>query len=196
MAQNALGLRVLTNMSSQLKTVDRRFASSVRKNLRSVIQKRGADVLGGVRAAASWSSRIPAATNLSIRYNVKGASVRIQVNHNQAPHARPYELGNKNQYDDRLGSLKTVSFVDKKTGQRVFRTILANASTRKLVKETGTGVSRTLRHPVFHKSGEPGGWAVQPTRPFFFPTIAARKGNIDQDFERLVVQVANDAGFH
>ena len=186
MAQNALGLRVLTNMSSQLKTVDRQFANSVRKNLRSVIQKQGADVLGGVRAAASWSSRIPAATNLSIRYNVKGASVRIQTNRNAAPHARPLELGNRQAFNE----LEIASRI--KGGARNRREAIKQG------KAVGTGIisGQVLRHPVFHKSGEPGGWAVQPTRPFFFPTIAARKKNIDQDFERLVVQVANDAGFH
>lgn len=184
-ANNALGLRVLTDLSKQLKTTDKVFASAVRSNLRKGIKQQGADVLGAVKAAAAWSTRIPGATALSIRYNVKGASVRIQVNHNKAPHARGLELGNRAGFNE----------------VEIATRIAAGAKNRRAAiaqgKKSGTGIvsSRLLRHPVYHKSSEPGGWAVQPTRPFFFPTLAKRRPGIDQAMERVAVQAAHDAGF-
>ena len=185
MANNALGLRVLTDTSARLKTVNRDFANSIRKNLRAAIQAEGAGVVAAVKSAASWSQRIPEATALSIRYNVKGASVRIQVNHNKAPHARPLELGNRQAFNE----IEIASRIA--GGARNRREAIKQG------RREGTGIisGQLLRHPVFHKSGEPGGWATQPTRPFFFPTVAAQKGHIDQAMEKAAVQIARDAGF-
>ena len=196
MANNALGLRVLTDTSARLKTVNRDFANSIRKNLRAAIQAEGAGVLSAVKSAASWSTggtsgkrnphtSIPEATALSIRYNVKGASVRIQVNHTKAPHARPLELGNRQAFNE----IEIASRIA--GGARNRREAIKQG------RRGGTGIisGQVLRHPVFHKSGEPGGWATQPTRPFFFPTVAAQKGHIDQAMEKAAVQIARDAGF-
>lgn len=188
MPNNALGMRVLTDTATQLKAVDKAFASGIRKNLRAGIQAAGADVLAQVRSNASWSSRIPGATALSIRYNVKGASVRIQVDHKRAPHARPIELGNKNvfvqSFLDTHGGTKTVN------GRKTAVSHSAYAAARK-----AGAFGKVLRHPVFHKVGDPGGYAEQDLRPFFFPAIKASTPGIDLRMEKVVVQTARDAGF-
>lgn len=91
MANNALGLHVLTDTVTRLKTIDPAFARAIRKNLTAVIRQQGDGVLSEVRSRASWSSRIPRATTIQVRYNTKGASVRIQTDKRAAPHARPLD---------------------------------------------------------------------------------------------------------
>lgn len=185
---NALGLRALTDLSARLRTVDRQFANGVRKNLRDAIKQQGAGVLGAVKARASWSSRIPAATKLSIRYNVKGASVRIIVDHNKAPHARPYEMGNKNTFHE--------TFVNANGGYKVVngRRVAVKHNVYKKALKAGA-FDRNLRHPVFHKVGQPGGYADEATRPFFFPAIKTKSAGIDREMEAVVIKTAHDAGF-
>lgn len=184
MPNDALGMQALTDMSKVLRTTDRKFASAVRANLRRGIKQAGDGVLSTVKSNASWSSRIPAATTLSIRYSIYAASVKVQVDHKRAPHARPLELGNKNQY---LASAVPTATVN---GRK--RAISARAY--KVARAAGA-FSRTLRHPVFHKVGSPGGYTQQPTRPFFFPAIQSSGRDIDLKMERVVVQAARDAGF-
>lgn len=189
MANNALGLHALTNLSSQLKTVDRAFASAVRRNLRNGIKQQGESVVGAVKEAASWSRKIPAATGLSIRYNQSGASVRVQVDHNRAPNARPLELGNKTEY--------SAEFLNSHGGYRTVngRRVAVNRDVYKAARAAGAFHS-TLVHPVWDY---PLSYArritSQPTRPFFFPTLSREKGHIDQAMERVVIQTARDAGF-
>lgn len=154
MANNALGLHALTNLSSQMKTTNKAFASAVRKNLRAGVKAAGQPVMDEIKRRGSWSTSIPAAVAMTIRYNATGASIRIQVNKNKARQARALELGNR-----------------------------------------GNKGGGALRHPVFHKVGEPGGWATMPLRPFFFPAIEAQGKNIDQTMEKVVIQTARDAGF-
>jgi len=90
-ANNALGLHALTNLSTQLKTIEPAFARAIRKNLTAAIRAQGEGVLSDVKSRASWSSRIPDATTIQVRYNTRGASARIQTNKNKAPHARPFD---------------------------------------------------------------------------------------------------------
>jgi hypothetical protein len=184
MPNNALGLTALTDLSKQLKTTDKVFASAIRKNLRAGIKKAGSGVLDRVKAKAAWSSRIPGATSLSIRYKQDAASVRIQVNHNKAPHARPYELGNKNSFIE--------ADINRRGGYQIVngRRVAVRHAAYKEARKAGA-FSKSLRHPVFNK----GGYADEPTRPFFFPAIAEQKGAIDQDMEQAVIQTAKDAGF-
>ena len=59
----------------------------------------------------------------------------------------------------------------------------------------GRGASGVLRHPVFHKIGQPGGFASMPTRPFFFAAVNARTPGIDKKFETAIKQIAADSGF-
>jgi len=184
-----LQVGVLTDMSTKLKTVDRVFANAIRKNLRSGVQAAGGKVLSKVRANASWSTRIPGATNLTVRYNTKGASIRIQVDKKRAPHARGLELGNKNVFAesaiDKLGGYKIVN------GRRV----AVNKSAYAAIKKSGIGLSRGLRHPVYDSGRPPIRVGEQPTRPFFFPAIETSKAGVDRDMEQVVIQSAREAGF-
>lgn len=65
--------------------------AEVKKEIRALIRKRGNPILARIRANASWSSRIPAATRLSQSLTGKRAGIRFVVNARKAPHARPYE---------------------------------------------------------------------------------------------------------
>jgi hypothetical protein len=184
MPNNALGLTALTDMSKQLKTVDRAFANAVRANLRKGVKAAGNGVVSKVKANASWSSRIPGAVSLNIRYSIYSAAVKVQVDRKKAPHARPLELGNKNQYS--AASVPTVVVNGRKRA--------VSYGTYKKARAAGA-FSRTLRHPVYHKVGQPGGFAEQPTRPFFMPAILDSGHDIDLVMERVVIQTARDAGF-
>jgi hypothetical protein len=46
-----------------------------------------------------------------------------------------------------------------------------------------------LRHPVFGR----GGWATEPTRPFFFSAIGSRDPAITKRFNDVIDKVINDA---
>lgn len=184
MGNNAVGMTALTDLSSKLKNTDRLFALAIRKNLRAGIKDAGSGVLNEVKANASWSSRIPGATRLTIRYSLKGASVRIIVDHNKAPHARPFEVGNKNDFSEAVAANGGYRIVN---GRRV----AVHRSVYKRALKTGAGVSRQLRHPVFNR----GGFADEPTRPFFFPAINSQTHSIDLRMEQVVIRTALDAGF-
>jgi len=75
----------------ELKLVDKKFASAVRKEIRRAVTDAGTDIVGKVRAEASWSKRIPAATTIRPNFTAKSAGVRIVTNRRKAPHARPLE---------------------------------------------------------------------------------------------------------
>lgn len=182
-------LHALTDLSVQLKQVNKKFASAIRKNLRSAIAKQGAGVVSAVQQNASWSTRIPNAVKISTRFSTNGASVKITVDHNEAPHARPIDRGNRNSYSEasinKLGGFKTVN------GRRV----AVNHSAYAAIRQTGIGLGRVLRHPVFHKTSSPGGYAEMPTRPFFETGIDQSKDGIEEAIENVVIQTAHDAGF-
>lgn len=196
MANNALGMTCLTDTSRVLKTQSPAFARATRKNLRAAITSEGAEVLGAVKSAYSgWSSTIPGAVKLTTRLNANGASVRIIVDHNgggAARAARPWEVGNKVAFNEDLVS----SVADRLNADR-----RQPVSRRKVIAESrkqfgGAAVSgQLLRWPVYHKRGDPGGYAVGATRPTFFPAVTATQKGTDLRMEKAVVQIAKDAGF-
>lgn len=189
MSNNALGLRVLSNVSAQLKDVDRKFAAGIRKNIREAVRLSGSDVLDQVRRNAGWSSRIPAATDLQVRFNPKGASVRIQVDKRKAPHARPLELGNRTTFSAAAiaahGGYKTING----------RQVAVKRSAYQAIRSSGIGIGRALRHPVFDSGKPPTRVGQQPTRPFFFTGVAQTKDRIDMRMEVAVIRSAREAGF-
>lgn len=65
----------------------------LKRELRPGLRKAAAPMLAAAKANASWSTRIPRATRISITFSGKRAGVAITVNKNRAPHARPYEMG-------------------------------------------------------------------------------------------------------
>ncbi|MBX6382163.1 MAG: HK97 gp10 family phage protein [Microbispora sp.] len=67
----------------------------IRKELRPRLRKVGQAALTDVKARASWSSRIPGATRLSISLAKRDPGVSIVVDRKKAPHARPHEHGGR-----------------------------------------------------------------------------------------------------
>ncbi|GAA4100945.1 HK97 gp10 family phage protein [Nonomuraea soli] len=83
-------------MSAELKKLIADFGKlppDLRKEIRQGANEIGQPVLSAVRARASWSSRIPAATRISTRFGAKTAGVTVRTSARRAPHARPYEHG-------------------------------------------------------------------------------------------------------
>jgi hypothetical protein len=175
----------LTELARDLKDVDKKFATAVRKNIRTAVAASGADLLAVVKSAASWSTRIPAATSITTSFSTRAAGIALKVNRRKASHARAYEMGNKNTFSEDVvnahGGFKTVN------GRRVARNRLVYGYMRK----TGKGMGRGLRHPVFNK----GGYAEEATRPFFFTSIEARTPGVEKAFQAAVDLTARDAGF-
>jgi len=187
----------LTTLSQQIKATDKATASSLRKNLRNAISESGADLVGGMRSRASWSSRIPGAIGLTVRFSTTRASVRVQVDHNKAPHARPLELGNKTTFDTSVlqahGGLHTQKY-RMRNGQMGTRQV-GKRSTYAAMRRTNVGVGRALDHPVWARADKQNGWSSMALRPFFFAAVEARSPAINTQFEAILDQVAKDAGF-
>ncbi|MGV9535012.1 HK97 gp10 family phage protein [Streptosporangium sandarakinum] len=69
----------------------RRVPAELRKELRPAIRAAAQQVLTEARSRASWSSRIPGAMRISVRFTGKAAGASVIVSAARAPHARPYE---------------------------------------------------------------------------------------------------------
>ncbi len=63
----------------------------VRTELTPVLKRAGESVAADARARASWSTRIPGAVALSVRYGQRRTGVLLRVSAARAPHARAYE---------------------------------------------------------------------------------------------------------
>ncbi len=61
------------------------------KEVRPRLKRTGEGALRDVKSNASWSTRIPGATRISVRFSKKWSGVGIVTNKNKAPHARPIE---------------------------------------------------------------------------------------------------------
>ena len=158
-------------------------ANGIKRELRKAVAEAGAEVISAIRAEASWSTRIPGATTLAPSFGARAVGVKIKVNSKKAPHARPLEMGTKDTFDE--GSVQRR---------------LANGSAknrREAMKHMrrSEALGRTLRHPVFHKTGEPGGFADMPLRPFFFAAAEAMTPRIEKKIQAAIDQVAIEAGF-
>ena len=165
----------LADLGKHLKTLDKKFAASLRKRMRDGIKDAGGEMVQAVKRQASWSRRIPAATTLKTSFATRSAGVTITVNARKAPHARPLEFGNKNIFPGR-------------TSRR-----------QKLAKEFGArSIGRGLRHPVFPdpaKDRSQWNWADMDTRPFFFAAEAASSQAMADRMRQVLDEVARDAGF-
>ena len=160
---------VLADLGKQIKELDKRQATAVRKRLRDGIKRAGADLVTAVQAEASWSSRIPAATRLKVSFGARSAGVTVSVDAKKAPHARPLEMGNKNVPD------------------------MPNMARRpRLARD------RALRHPIFpdpSKTRDEWVWIDQPTRPFFFKAETAISPLMYARMKKVLDEVADDLGF-
>lgn len=67
----------------------------MRRQVRKRVAEAGGEVLVAVRGAASWSSRIPAATTMRTTFAHNREGVEVRVSARKAPHARPLEFGSQ-----------------------------------------------------------------------------------------------------
>lgn len=63
----------------------------LQRRLRPVMRREGQPILAEARRRASWSTRIPSATRLSVSFSRRRAGLHIQVDRRRAPHARTWE---------------------------------------------------------------------------------------------------------
>ncbi|GIH91939.1 HK97 gp10 family phage protein [Planobispora siamensis] len=76
-----------------------KLPADMRRELRPEMRKAGQRALVKARANAAWSSRIPAATKLSVSFAKKRPGAVIRVDKGRAPHARPLEnLGRRGSF--------------------------------------------------------------------------------------------------
>lgn len=72
-----------------------KIPKELRIQLRPGLRKVGQIVRDDARRNASWSKRIPPATRVSVGFTERNPGVAVQVNKNRAPHARPFEHGDR-----------------------------------------------------------------------------------------------------
>jgi hypothetical protein len=70
-----------------------KIPKELKVELRPGLRKAGEIVRNQAWINASWSTRIPAATRVSVGFTRRNPGVAVQVNKNRAPHARPFEHG-------------------------------------------------------------------------------------------------------
>lgn len=69
----------------------RAIPREVRKELRPVLKRAGEGAATAARAHASWSTRIPGAIRVAVRYGQQRPGVTLRVSAGRAPHARAFE---------------------------------------------------------------------------------------------------------
>ncbi len=69
----------------------RNMPLDMRRQLRKDITKVGKPVLKQIKSNAAWSTRIPRATRMAVKYGSKTSGVTIRTSGRRAPHAAPYE---------------------------------------------------------------------------------------------------------
>lgn len=63
------------------------------RQLRPAMRKAAQPILADAKRRAAWSSRIPDAIKVGVSFTSRRPGVRLVVDSNKAPHARPYEFG-------------------------------------------------------------------------------------------------------
>jgi hypothetical protein len=180
----------LSKVVEEIRTVDKQFATSIRKQVRNAVNSAGVGLVTDMQRRASWSSRIPSAVGMRTSFSASRSGITIRVDHKKAPHALPLEKGNTNTFSEDVIN-RAGGFV-KVNGKRVAK----NRYIYSAMKRSGIGVGRALRHPVFHKKGMPGGYATMPTRPFFYPAIDGQTAEIVNKIDTTLQSIiADEAGF-
>jgi hypothetical protein len=87
----------LRSIGQELRSMERKQASAVRKAIRAAVTEAGTDVANAVKASASSQGLNKAAGAVYVRPNFsnRSAGVRVVVNRRKAPYARPMEMGNR-----------------------------------------------------------------------------------------------------
>lgn len=68
----------------------------MRRELRPQIRKAADIVADRIRGRSGWSSRIPGAVKTRVSFSARSGGVRVYVDADAAPHARPLEFGSQN----------------------------------------------------------------------------------------------------
>ena len=173
----------MEEIAREMRLLEKNIAAHIRRNLRKAVTESGAEVTAAIKAEASWSKRIPGATSLAMSFGAQKVGVSVKVNAKKAPHARPFEFGNANGYSEERVQARVSS-----GGARNRRAAM------KQMSQIGDS-SRVLRHPVFHKKGEAGGFASMPTRPFFFAAAKAMTPVVERKIQTAIDTIAFEAGF-
>ena len=86
--------------------VDKKFAASIRREVRAAVQELGADHVDRVKSAAISAGLHKAAEGCYVRpnFSIKSAGVRIRITRRLSPAASIYELGNRGDGDDGDGT--------------------------------------------------------------------------------------------
>lgn len=85
------GLRELNRFVREIGKMPKDLA----KQARPMMRRSGQEALAEAKSNASWSTRIPGATKLSVRFSKRFSGIAIVTNKNRAPHARPIENAGK-----------------------------------------------------------------------------------------------------
>lgn len=90
----------------EMRMVDKKFAASIRREVRAAVQELGADHVDRVKSAAISAGLHKAAEGCYVRpnFSIKSAGVRIRINRRISPAASIYELGNRGDGDDGDGT--------------------------------------------------------------------------------------------
>ncbi|MGW4426430.1 HK97 gp10 family phage protein [Streptosporangium sp. NPDC004631] len=122
----------------------RRVPSELRAELRPAVQRAAREVLAEARSRASWSSRIPGAMRVSVRFTGPAAGASVIVSATRAPHARPYEG-----LTTRGGDFRHPVFGNRDRwvpqAARPFLFPAARATREQVVREIDQAVERVLR---------------------------------------------------
>jgi hypothetical protein len=121
--------------------------NEIRRELRPILRQVAEPVLAKARQNASWSTRIPGATRISVGFGRRSAGVAITVSSVKAPHARPLEnLG-------RQGNVRHPLFGNRErwVSQRArpFLFPAMASADEALVRETGRVVDEVARKHGF-----------------------------------------------
>ena len=175
-----------------MKDIDKNVATALRKNIRQAVAASGSELVADMQRRAAWSTRIPGAIAIKTSFSETKSNVKINVDHNAAPHARPIELGNSANF-----TAAGEAFINANGGFKIVngKRYVVNRKAFKALKAAGVGTGRVLRHPVFHKNGAPGGWSTMALRPFFFAATDAGAKAVTARMEKALDAIAAEVGF-
>lgn len=112
--KGTLELRAFIKQHGKLDKDIKRF---LRKRMREAAQK----PLAQAKRNASWSSRIPRATRLSISLSKRRTGITLRTKRNIAPHGRPYE------HKGQQGRFRHPVFPDPKKDRRQWKWVYQTA---------------------------------------------------------------------
>lgn len=114
MATSQAGLKKLVYDFAKISKENKSY---LRKNMRKI----ATPTLTKIRAAASWSTRIPGSTKIGTGFTARFTGVRIETDRRVSPHARPYEHGGQ------LGQYRHPVYADTSKDRKLWTWVSAPA---------------------------------------------------------------------